>query len=382
LAARIKFTHLEILVRNLLSIACFLSLLGFAYAGDSVTIETPHGARQPQVCIDATGSIHLAFGADGQVFYTCSTDDGVTYRKPTQVAKLGSLALGMRRGPRIAVSSNAIVISAIGGSKDQKGDGNLYTWRSKDQGESWQEPIQVNDVNDSAREGLHGMAAGANGDLYCTWLDLRHEGTQIFGSRSTDGGATWSKNGLVYKSPDGTVCECCHPSVALDATGTIYVMWRNLLDGNRDMYLATSHDHGETFEPALKLGEGSWHLNACPMDGGSIATSAKGKIIAVWRRDHEVFLTGGGYLKEQRLGIGMQPWVAADQRQLYAVWLSSRSGRLYLAKSARDEPVELADHAQFPVVAAHATGQGPVVVAWESQGETGALIKITKIDRN
>jgi hypothetical protein len=364
-------------MRDLLAIVCFLGLLRLAGGQEAVTIEAPSGACQPQVSIDASGVVHLIFGADDQIFYTRSADAGVTYRKPTRVAQLESLALGMRRGPRIAVVGDAIVISAIGGSAGDPSEGNIFAWRSKDQGESWQGPFPINDVNASAREGLHGMASGPNGEVYCAWLDLRHKGTQIYGSRSTDGGATWSKNAFIYESPDGTVCECCHPSVALDATGAVYVMWRNALAGNRDMFLATSHDHGETFEPAAKLGEGSWPLNACPMDGGAIATPVGGKVIAVWRRDHEVFLNDAGSRRERALGTGMQPWVAADQHAFYAVWLGSRTGTLYLAKSPNDQPVELADLAQFPVVAANPTGKGPIVVAWEA----GPDIKALKIDR-
>jgi hypothetical protein len=366
-------------VRELLCITCLLGLFDFANGADIVAIETPHGALQPQVAIDASGVVHLTFGADGKVFYTRSTDGGATFSKPVEVAELQALALGMRHGPRIAASGDAIVISAIG-SLEAVGGGNLYAWRSRDKGASWDSLLRVNDVAASAREGLHGMAAGPTGELYCTWLDLRHKGTQIFGSRSTDGGATWSKNALIYQSPDGTVCECCHPSVALDETGTIYVMWRNSLDGNRDMYLATSHDQGDSFEPAAKLGEGSWPLNACPMDGGAIAISPSGKISAVWRRDDEVFLTKSGLFKEERLGVVMQPWAAADQRQLYAVWLGSRAGKLFLAGSHTDQPVELANHAQYPVVAAHPTGRGPVVVAWVSEGKTSSLINVARID--
>ena len=303
-----------------LTVVGLLSLVGFISGAETVTIETPEGARQPQVVIDVSNKVHVTFGADSKVFYTCSTDDGATFSRPIEVAKLKSLFLGMRRGPRIAVSGDSTVISAIGSSRS--GEGNLYTWRSEDHGASWQGPLQVNEVDTSAREGLHGMAAGPNGELYCSWLDLRHKGTQIFGSRSTDHGATWSKNSLVYQSPDGTVCECCHPSVTLDAEGNVYVMWRNLLDGNRDMFLASSHNLGETFEPAVKLGEGSWPLNACPMDGGAIAISASGKVSTVWRRDDEVFLTDGGIPQERQLGMGMQPWAASDLQRLYAVWLS------------------------------------------------------------
>ena len=34
-------------------------------------------------------------------------------------------------------------------------------------------------------------------------------------------GAAWSKNALVYRSPAGNVCECCHPSVAFGLRGWI-----------------------------------------------------------------------------------------------------------------------------------------------------------------
>jgi hypothetical protein len=157
-------------------------------------------------------------------------------------------------------------------------------------------------------------------------------------------------------------------------------MWRNFLGGNRDMFLAASRDKGETFAAAVKLGEGSWPLNACPMDGGAIATSATGKTLTVWRREHEILLTDGGFRMERRLGMGMQPWAAADQKGSYAVWLSSGAGSLYFAKSPEYQPTVLADDARFPVVAAHPTGKGPVFVAWESGREAHRQIKIARID--
>lgn len=363
----------EIISVNLVCI-CVL-----AAAGDTVIIENPNGAHQPQVAIDARGNVHLTFGADGKVFYTFSTDAGTTYARPTVVAEIRSLALGMRRGPRIAVARDTVVISAIGGSESESSSGNLYSWRSRDRGKSWQGPFRVNDVDAAAREGLHGMTAGPNGELYCTWLDLRHKGTQIFGSRANGGGKQWSKNVLIYQSPDGTVCECCHPSVSIDSTGKVYVMWRNSLGGNRDMYLAASHDKGETFAPAFKLGEGSWLLNACPMDGGALAAMATGKIFTVWRRDQEILLTDGGLHKERSIGMGMQPWVAANWQRVYAVWLTRRGSGLNFAKSPEYKPTVLAEQAQFPVVAANPMGKGPVVAAWETGGGR-PQIKIARID--
>ena len=55
----------------------------------------------------------------------------------------------------------------------------------------------------------------------------------------------------------------------------VYVMFRNFLNGNRDLYLIQSDDTGATFGTAQKLGIGSWQLDGCPMDGGSISMDAQ-----------------------------------------------------------------------------------------------------------
>ena len=53
--------------------------------------------------------------------------------------------------------------------------------------------------------------------------------TSQYVHRSKDGGQTWSPNFSVYESPDGHICECCHPSAVIAADGAIHVMFRNWL---------------------------------------------------------------------------------------------------------------------------------------------------------
>jgi hypothetical protein len=60
------------------------------------------------------------------------------------------------------------------------------------------------------------MALAADTDnCFAAWLDLRDKHNKIFSAKSIDGGHAWSKNIMVYASPDTTVCECCKPSVAV-----------------------------------------------------------------------------------------------------------------------------------------------------------------------
>lgn len=340
----------------------------------SVAAEIASGAksaqpRQPQAAVDADGTIHVVYGVGDEILHCRSSDHGKTFSRPHELPRLGVLALGMRRGPRIAVFNGQISVTAIAGPIGKGRDGDVLCCRSADGGQTWQGAVRVNDVEDSAREGLHGLAAGADGTLCCVWLDLRHGTTEVLASTSRDGGATWSKNVLVYHSPDGSVCECCHPSVAIGADRKIHVLWRNALDGNRDMYVASSDNGGAIFGDASKLGAGSWQLQACPMDGGAVAALADGAIASVWRRDDTVFVQHGDILAEESLGQGEQPWLAAAENELYVIWLRRRGGPAYW-RATQDRAIrQLAEVASDAVVAASASGQGPVVALWESRDQ-------------
>lgn len=333
-----------------------------ATAGEPVTLPQPEpgeAPQQPQVAVAGPQDIYIAFGAGKCVYCVASQDGGKRFGKPVRVATLSSLMLGSRRGPRVAVAGESVAITAIG----ERGE--LLAWRSNDHGQTWHGPVTINDVPKAAREGLHALAAGPNGELYCVWLDLRNDSSEVFGSRSDDGGRTWSKNQLIYRSPDGNVCECCHPSVTFDAQGNLYVMWRNWLDGNRDLFLSTSKDDGRTFSEPRRLGQGHWKIDHCPMDGGAVAVGKRGEVATVCRREKDIVATLPDQKKEVRLGRGEQPWIAANAQGAWITWISRDGGDLSLQRPNQKRPEIIARHANDPVVSAPLKGHGPVVLVWE-----------------
>ncbi|RYG26110.1 exo-alpha-sialidase [bacterium] len=285
------------------------------------TQVTPRGffGVEPQVVAEGK-RVFVAYGANNGLYVQRSDDVGTKFAAPVTLPTSGNLALGMRRGPRIALAGKSLVVSAIYGKEGGGNDGDLFAWRSSDSGATWKGPSRVSDVPKAAREGLHAMAASKLGLLACTWLDLRNKGTEIWVSTSKDGGATWTKNVCAYRSPSGTVCECCHPSIAFAPDGKLHVMFRNWLDGARDMYLISSTDGGKTFGPGQKLGVGTWPLNACPMDGGSLSVRSDGTIDTIWRRGKEIFVCVPGQ-EEQELGTGTQPWSTSLGGTWTATWL-------------------------------------------------------------
>jgi hypothetical protein len=305
---------------------------------------------EPQVAA-SRGEAYVAYGSGDQIFVTRSDDEGQTFLTPGKLPTSGHLALGMRRGPRIAAAGNDLVVLAVYGRQGGGKDGDVLAWRSSNAGQSWQGPAIVSDVSGSASEGLHAVAASPQGRFASAWLDHRAGSAEIWSSYSDDGGKTWSKNVRAYRSPDGHVCECCHPSVAFGPKGELYVMFRNWLGGSRDMYLSTSQNGGNAFEPAVKLGQGTWPLNACPMDGGSVGVRADGSIDAIWRRERAVFASRPGQA-EVEISSGTQPWLAIGPNATSMVW--QENGRIVGSPSGRSK-VELG------------VGRDPVV-AWIGSG--------------
>jgi hypothetical protein len=364
------------------SVICTWLLLPFAplFAAVDVPTGSLPDPRQPQVAVSSDGTVHVVFGSEDRI-YVSTAVDGLSFNPPVLVAQLDGLMLGMRRGPRIAVADGAVVVTAIGAK------GNLVSWHSPTgpaeigaTGMQWTGPVAVSDVGQSAREGLHHLTANTEGKLFAVWLDLRHGMTEVFGSRSADGGKTWQTNSLVYRSPGGSVCECCQPTANFGNHDQLHVMWRNSLNGNRDLYFATSSDAGHRFTPATKLGTESWPLKACPMDGGFLAADSHERVMTVWRRGTDVYVVDAASGHEQNLGTGEQPWVAAGRGGFWIAWVTGRPGTLWLLPPGKTERERIASDAADPVIAGAPGGQGPVMMAWEQRIDQTTRIRAAMLE--
>jgi len=367
-------------VPRVLALGFLFLIVSACGAHEPIVIVTGQGSlspKQPQAAVGSNGAIHVVFGIGDAVHYSKSAT-GKVFDKPKRAFQVPNMSLGMRRGPRIATARNAIVVTAIGGMIGKGRDGDVLAWRSTDEGKSWQGPARVNDTADAAREGLHAMAAGEDGSLWCVWLDLRDKKSEIYASRSVDNGSTWESNIRVYQSPDGSVCECCHPSVIVAKDG-LHVMFRNSLAGNRDMYITSSADNGKSFTSATKLGSGSWQLDACPMDGGMLAANGSGHIETVWRRDRNIYLATDSGTAEVLLGQGEQPWIAATQKGAFIAWTTGRDGNLMLREPGTDAAKVLSSNARDPIVVA-AHGKGPVICCWEAKRGDDSQIVVQRLD--
>jgi len=93
------------------------------------------------------------------------------------------------------------------------------------------------------------------------------------------------------------VCYCCKVAMATGPRGEIYAAWRHVYDGNiRDIAFMASRDGGRSFDAQRRVSQDDWHLAGCPDDGPAMAVDAEGTVHVVWPT-----VTGGGAAPEGAL---------------------------------------------------------------------------------
>jgi hypothetical protein len=138
-------------------------------------------------------------------------------------------------------------------------------------------------------------------------------------------------------------------------------MLRNAVGGSRDMYLTSTSDFVH-FSAPQKLGEGTWKLEACPMDGGSLVND-HGRMISAWRRGTEVFLAEPGHA-EMSLGEGHDVAMAAGPKGAYVMWAAKEG--IELMRPGAKSAVQIAGEGGFPNLVA--LEDGGMLAAWEEKG--------------
>jgi hypothetical protein len=110
--------------------------------------------------------------------------------------------------------------------------------RSTDWGITWSPTVRVSDpivifpIHESHASGNPSVAIATNGNVYAVWADQRYDLVNkvwnVYLSRSTDGGETWSADMLVNGLPETQ--DQLHASVAVKSNGvidTVLVTWND-----------------------------------------------------------------------------------------------------------------------------------------------------------
>ena len=327
----------------------------------NISLTTPANfiignGQQPQITIDNLGTIRIIYGNADKIYCATSVDNGLTFPDIQKVGEIKDMHLGMSRGPQVATSKNYTLVAAI----DKKGS--VHIFQLQHQSGKWTKVSLANDRAGSAPEGLMSIAADRNDNFYAVWLDIRNDkNNKICFAKTTDKGLLWTKNKIAYASPDKTVCECCKPTIVVSGSKVI-IMFRNWLLGSRDLYLLQSDNKGILFKEPVKLGNGTWKLSGCPMDGGGLIINDKQQIKTVWQRQGSIYYATPGEA-ENEIGKGRGCSII-DSKNPIITWQEGNK-----LKVKEFNKAEVLDAGVGGFIKAIRTKDKNIFCTWEQEGE-------------
>jgi hypothetical protein len=149
---------------------------------------------------------------------------------------------------------------------------------AKAQGQAFSPPKNISNNTDYSFTPQ--VAVDGAGSIYAVWEDDTATNSNILFSRSTDGGATFSAPLNVSRSS----ASSSNPLISVDRLGAINVVWVSDAPGNNDVFFSRSTDGGATFSAPLNLSND-------PADSLSpqLAVDGSGNINVVWESDNIKF---------------------------------------------------------------------------------------------
>ena len=149
-------------------------------------------------------------------------------------------------------------------------DSRMLLSRSTDDGRTWSRPIEISHDrglprdDNGALEGFDG-AVGPHGTLYAVWAHTN----RIDFTESRDGGKTFTRSHpIVHTAPtmfavQGMERANGFPQIAADPhSGDLYVSWSDYRNGEVDVFLIRSTDHGQTWSQPVKVNTDPAHDGA------------------------------------------------------------------------------------------------------------------------
>jgi hypothetical protein len=125
----------------------------------------------------------------------------------------------------------------------------------------------------------YSLAANERGDVAVVW-----KGDKMMLTLSRDNGETFPKTEPL-KETDG--CECCATRALYSKEGALLVQYREKANNMRDMHLLALVAGGKDFTNQ-KISTTPWQINACPMSGSFLAQGRK-NLVGAWETKGQIF---------------------------------------------------------------------------------------------
>src|SRR2546422_4604148 len=183
--------------------------------------------------------------------------------------------------PSIAAGTNGVVYLAFAGwSGATTGDDIDFTM-SSDGGRSWSTPIRVNDDAGAAAQAEPSLALDPSNNIYIVWTDMRSGNNDVYFAKSVNGGLTFGAN---LRVNDITTNSQSEPDLAVDPVNPhlVHVVWTDTRSPilGPDIFYANSTNGGLSFNPSVPVND---DVTSTEQSQPAIAVAPNPDVDGVWR---------------------------------------------------------------------------------------------------
>ncbi|HVY32037.1 MAG TPA: sialidase family protein [Polyangiaceae bacterium] len=148
------------------------------------------------IVASTSGLVHVPYNLDSdrnQLRYVRSKDGGDTWEKPRDLlGDMGGFCFDCkpRQHPIVGAASDPtgkiVAITWTSEMDGGEGDDDVWLLYSKDGGDTWTDPLRVNDNAKPSRQFQSWVAVDACGRVHVAWTDLRNGQNEVWYARSAD----------------------------------------------------------------------------------------------------------------------------------------------------------------------------------------------------
>jgi hypothetical protein len=227
-------------------------------------------SQAPRIATDSNNHIHVIWSdntLDNQeIYYKKSTNGGMTwsFKRLTSTSESS-----IHPAVTVDESDNIHVLWA----DETPGNYEIYYLTSTNDGVSWGSPKRLSWNSGNSYEPAIDTDST---NIHIVWFDNSSGKCEIYYRRSTDAGVTWGST----KRLTWNANHSYRPSIAVDSSSTIHVVWEDSTPGNTEIFYKKSTNGGVNWSNTKRL---SWSAGSSGRP--KITIDSSDRISLVWRDD-------------------------------------------------------------------------------------------------